>query len=175
MRDAVSKPQEIKLGYTFEYFIPGVLLIIIGGVSALGSIVAAIFLLIPGISLLLLQTGIEIDLDKKRVRKYYELFSLRFGSWIMTKKFSILELSPTNESQTMQHRAGQTTVETKTFDVIFVSKSGFSRELNEFKNYNTAYQVFKLIADTFVLESRNGVEEIRKAIVLRRKSKNLRK
>jgi hypothetical protein len=175
MRNYVMTRQEIKLGFTFEYFFPGVVLIIVGGLSFFGNIIVATCLLTLGILLLLLRTGIQVDPTKKSVRKYYDLFSLRLGDWICITNFPKVELRPTNESQTLQYRGGQTTVETKTYDIILIDKTGFSRELNDFTNYNIATQVLKLIADTFAVEIKNEVEEIRKAAMLRRKDKNFRK
>jgi hypothetical protein len=161
--------QHIKLGYTFEYFIPGVLLIIIGGVCFLGNALAAIFLLVLGIILILLRSGIEIDEGRKSVRKFYDCFSIRFGRWISVKNMQAVELRFTNESKTMQHRGGQTSVRTKTFDIVFVKKSGTSYELNDFKSYHVATQALKLISQTFDLGARNIVEERRAAAILRRK------
>ncbi|MCK6649456.1 MAG: hypothetical protein L6Q66_07360 [Bacteroidia bacterium] len=166
--------QEIKLGYTFEYFIPGVLSIILGAVFFFWNIVLGAMVLCFGIALILLQTGIEIDRSKNKLRKFYQLFPIKFGQWLNMGDFSAVELRRTNESQTMQHRAGQTTVETKTFDIILLEKSGRIIELNDFKSYSIAAKTLILISETFLLQSRNEVEEIRKAAMQRRKERNFR-
>ncbi len=165
----------VQLGFTFEYFIPGVLLIIIGGVSFFANIFVATSILVFGISLLLLRTGIEIDANKKRVRKFYELFSFRFGIWVITANYIKVELSQTNESQTMMSRGGQRTYETKTYDIVFVNKSGFRRELNDFQNYNTAIQTLQIISKALTIESKNKVADIRHAAIQRRKDRSCKK
>ena len=161
----------VKLGFTFEYFIPGVLLIIIGGVCFLVNIILAILMVLFGISALLLQTGIEVDVVDKKVRKFYDLFSLRFGIWINALSLTRVELKTTNESQTMQSRGGQTTYHTKTYDIVFYDNSGTFRELNDFKDYKVAVQILDLISKTFNLESTNEVKEIRNSAMKRRKER----
>lgn len=165
----------IKLGFTFDYFIPGVLLIIIGGVTYFANFIVATSILLLGISLIVLRSGIEIDPNKKRVRRFYELLSIRFGGWIGMKNFEKVELKFTNESQTLVSRGGQRTYETKTYDIVFVDHSGFSRELNDFRNYNVAVQTLDLISKTFSLKSTNEIAEIRKAALERRKDNTYRK
>ena len=165
----------IRLGFTFDYFVPGVLLIIIGGVCFFANSFIAFFILIFGITLLLLRSGIEIDPDKKRVRKFYDFFSVRFGMWIYSMNFSKVELSPTNESQTMLGRSGEMTYETKTYDILFIDDSGSSKELNDFKSYDTAVHVLDQISLILKLESINEVAEIRSAAMKRRKDKHYRK
>lgn len=171
----INRNQQLNLGYTFDYFIPAVLLIIIGGVCFLVHFALAAALLIIGLFLLLLQKGIEIDENSKRVRRYYSLFSLRFGKWTGMKNIITVVLSMTNESQTLQHRSGETTMETKTFDIYLISDTGFSTELNDFKNYNDAVKTMKMIADTFAIGAEDKVAETRHAALLRRKEKDYRK
>ncbi|MFL5763973.1 MAG: hypothetical protein ACJ77K_08540 [Bacteroidia bacterium] len=167
----MANRQEIKLGYTFEYFIPGVLLIIIGGVVCIGNSFAGAPIGLSGIALLLLKAGIQINTKKRTVRKYYELFSLRFGSWIEVNQFANISLSMTNETRTVQHRAGQTTSTTKTYDLVLSGQAGSAIELNDFSNYDVAVRAMKLIAETFQLNPENKIQEAREAAMKRRKER----
>lgn len=165
----------IKFGFTFDFFIPGVLIIILGGISFFADVLIAIAVLFLGISLLLLGSGIEIDPDNNRIRKFYNFFPLRFGSWINTTYFPKVVLKRTNESQTMQSRGGQKTYETKTYDIVFIDNYGAFRELNDFKNYDNAVQMLELISKKLSLECRNEVQEIREAALKRRNEKNYKR
>ncbi len=165
----------VKLGFTFEYFMHGVILIVIGLVCYLFNVIFATMILLVGIALLLVRSGIEIDSNFKKVRKYYEFFSLRFGTWVSVEKFQRIELRQTKESQTFVSRSGQKTFETKTYDIVLIDKTGFYIELNDFTNYNVAVETLALISKTFSMESVNQVVEIRKNAIERRKDKNYRK
>lgn len=168
----MKKGTVINLGYTFDYLGLGVLFILGGGICFLANIILAIFLLLFGILLLLLRTGIEVDTTKKKVRKYFDLFSIRFGNWIYATSLKKVELKATNESQTMNSRGGSKTYHTKSYDIILFGKFGTPIELNEFIDYNVACQTLMLISESFGLESRNEVEAIR---AIARKSTRERK
>jgi hypothetical protein len=161
--------KEIQLGFTFDYFIPGVLLIIIGGVSCIGSIPIGVVMILSGVALLLLKTSIEIDTGNKRIRKFYALFSLRFGSWISTERFPKATLSLTNESRTILHRGGQTTTRTRTYDIIFHDDAGALKEMNDFRSYDKAVLTLGLIAELLQLQVTNKVEEARGTALKRRR------
>ncbi len=171
----MQEREEIKLGFTYEFVVHAIISIIIGGVCSLVNGIVAILLIAVGITLFFIRTGINIDKAKGRVRKYYAVFSMRVGYCIYINQVKIIELKRKNESEGLQHRAGQNTIENKTYDIILIDSTGFSIELSEFKIYTTATNVLNLIADTFSLKSKNKVEEMRSAALLRLKQKKARR
>ncbi len=167
----MKKRTVIKLGFTFDFLAPGFFFIIGGGICLLANLILAIFLILFGILLLLLKTGIEIDISNRKVRKYYDLFSIRFGNWINTAYLKKVKLRATNESQTMNGLGGSKTYRTKTYDIIFFDSTGNLSELNDFINYNIACNIFNIISESFALESENEVEQMRAIGLKRRKER----
>ena len=170
----MSLKTSVQLGYTFEYFIPGVILLIIGGIFFLVNSMLAILIILTGTSFLLLKTGIEIDQKTKDVRKFYSLFSLRFGGWIRTVNLPTMVVALTNTSKQLTSRGSSRTSYTGSYDVVFCDEKGSKRELNDFRTYDKALQLFNLINEQLALQhSRNEVKEAHeKAAKNRRERKN---
>lgn len=149
----------VDFGYTFEYFIPGVLVTIIGGVSMLANIIAGLIALFVGISMLLIKTGIEIDIEIKAVRKYYALFSIHFGGWMFIPRFPLLLLKFTHTSKVMESRASTRTSHLKTYDLVFSDGNNNEQELNDFKTYEQALKIATWISQNLSVTFKDEVKE----------------
>lgn len=162
---------DINIGYTFAYLGQGVVFIIAGGLSFFLNYVLAVGLILAGTALLSLREGIAANSNTNRIKKYYALFTIKFGLWMETKGFDCIELKYTNESQTFNSRGSSTTVRTKTFDLVLTKKSDVSIELHDFTNYAKAKQALESLSDTLGLEAIDRIEEIRSIALTKRKER----
>jgi hypothetical protein len=161
-----------NFGRTYDYFIPSVLIIVTGGLCCILSILAGLPVIVIGLLLLFTETGIEIDEEKKTIRKYTQLFRIKKGSTYQLNQIDHLELKYTHETQTLQHRAGSTTMETKTFDLIITNKSNSSSEFHEFDNYTLAREIIVKIAAVGNIRYTDQVHDIREAIQKRKQERH---
>ena len=167
--------QKVDFGYTYDFFIPAVFTIIAGGFCFLLNYILAVLIILLGITMFLPKTGIEIDPLQKRLRKYYRLSSIYFGTWYKAANLVQIELSQTNESQTIMHKSGQSSIETKSYDLVLIHKYQGPTELHSFSDYNQANTVLKFIVKYCNVEYVNKIQEIRDATLERRRNKKIRK
>lgn len=151
---------DINIGYKLQHLIPAFFVIVIGFLLFIVHWIFVIPVVLFGISLLCMRSGVEIDITNKQIRMYSALSNLKFGSWTDLKPFNHIELKYTNESQTMSSRGSTTTVRTKTYDLVFYTPNGKEEEFNDFTDYKIATQVFKIVANSFGMSSRNIIEEM---------------
>jgi hypothetical protein len=147
------------MGYKLQHLIPAFFIIVAGGLLFFAHWLLAIPTILIGILLLCMRSGIEIDQTKKQIRKYSALSNLKLGAWVNLKIYHHVELKHTSISQTMSSRAQSTTVRTKTYDLIFFNAAGQEYEFNDFTDYKIAVQVFKTVASSLGITSRNHIEE----------------
>lgn len=159
---------DINIGYKLQHLIPAFFIIVIGCLLFFAHWLFAIPVVLFGISLLCMRSGIEIDITNKQIRMYSALSNLKFGSWTDLKPYNHVELKYTNESQTMSSRGSTTTVRTKTYDLVFYKSDSKEEEFNDFIDYKIATQVFRIVASSFGMTSRNIIEEM----VIKAKERN---
>lgn len=91
-----------------------------------------------------------------------------------TVHFPTMVLALTNTSKQLNSRGSSRISHTKTYDVVFGDEKGNKRELNDFRTYDQALQVFNLIIEKLELRhSRNEVKEAHEKAKTNRKHKRL--
>ncbi|MEM9052059.1 MAG: hypothetical protein AAGC47_08420 [Bacteroidota bacterium] len=95
--------------------------------------------------LLLFTTGVEIDLDGIRVRKYTGWLGIRWGIWLPLSHFKKVELEEFVVSKPVDgwNRYGRTS--SKTFDILLIDSDDKIFELNDFFEYSKAVACFESI------------------------------
>ena len=146
-------------GYSLDYLIHAFFTFLAAAISfllffPLGFLITAI-----AISLLLIKSGVEIDVSLKKIRCYNEFFSMRFGSWTDLNKVKELELRLTNESQEMSYRSISNTIRTKTYDIWLIQNNNKGYEFHCFDKYDLAMQVLRVIEYDCSIPVRNLITE----------------
>ena len=145
----------INEGLTYEYVIHGVVTIIAGLLLLLVSPNLTLIFIIGGIVLLTIKTGIDIDTENQKLRKFKSIPFLKFGEWIDLKKIILVELKyNANTANTtgppmsffamgvVMPNAGGTI---KTFDLFFQNDVGEEILINQFLKLGPAAKTLKLL------------------------------
>lgn len=95
-------------------------------------------LVVPSLALLLLTTGVEVDLRNKSARKYRGWLGYHQGVWLPLSHFqkAVLEDFEISRSAGGRHRFN--TSSSRTFDVLLLDRYGKEFELNDFFEYKSA-------------------------------------
>lgn len=159
----------MKFGYTFEYFAHALLLIFFGLVCLFVHYLISIVLILFGILLLLIKSGIELDASNNRLRNYSEIFGFKFGKWIDASGLQRIDLNYTSESQTVKSLIHTDSLHTKTFDVFLQFEDRQEIEIASFTDYQTALDVLGELTMELNVNSKDWINEIREQAFQNRK------
>jgi hypothetical protein len=132
----------ISEGMSFTYLVHSVL-------GSVVTIFAAIFfspwiflLLVLFVPLLFFTTGVDIDGQERRVRKYRGLFGCHWGIWLPLEHFNkvILEEFVVTKPSGGFFRYQRTS--SKTYDILLENRDGGIFELNDFFDYSKSEKCF---------------------------------
>lgn len=143
-------------GKTLVYLIPGVVIIVISIPFLFFILPIGILLIIGAISLFTAETGLEIDLNNFKYRRYKSIFNSKSGTW---KSFSTptefhLILSVESESIRNPYPVGgggwnnsQNINKSITYDLICIDDLSIRHTLFEFLDYDIAKQMTKRLSN----------------------------
>lgn len=104
------------------------------------------FFLIPSF------TGTVIDLEKKQIKHYVNLFFFKIGNWQNLTDFYRVELLLNNNSQGVNYRSVVHTVKVRSFYISILNRSKQRIELKEFTDYKEARKMLDSISDRLQIE-----------------------
>jgi hypothetical protein len=160
---------DIKEGNTNTFAIPAVGVLIAGLICLLIGPLVGFPIMALGISLFFVKSGMQIDTDGRRYRKYADYFGKKFGTWgtfIPCTKV-VLQLSVESQSVgnyfmvggTGMGANGRTTFKSVTYDIMLTDQLGERLIFHEFMKYKAARQAVSAIADALQLEYTDRVAE----------------
>ncbi|MBI3134243.1 MAG: hypothetical protein HYZ14_06145 [Bacteroidetes bacterium] len=152
----MSKPVIIHEGLTYEYLVPGLFVLILGGAVCFFSSVPGCIILITGILLMLLSTGIEVDAEGEKMRKYKSILRLKFGTWESLKNTVTVELKYNANAVKISglfvtQPVGLTSIfpnpgaSAKTFDLYLADDTGEEKLVNQFLKIGLALKTLKAL------------------------------
>ena len=148
----------ISLGMTFRYITLSLILFIGGGFSLLLSTFLALPLMILAILLFTVKSGIAVESDTMRFRKYDLMLGNKIGRWHKLGKEDKVTLRQSRIDQNMNSRGTTVTTRVRTYDVV-VHSGGKEKEVHEFTDYNKARKLYNMFTGGCGLEGRNLEEE----------------
>lgn len=162
----------IHEGLTYEYLVPGLFIFLVGAAILFFSIFLGILIVISGLILMILSTGIEVDVVNQRIRKYQSFLFLRFGVWHGLKYIIQVELKynpnsanirgpvqPTFAFPVLMPNPGGTA---KTFDLYLIDDLGNENMINPFLKISLALKTLKALEGISHLKIVNRFEEMMK-------------
>ncbi len=152
---------DIPEGRTNDYLVHGFFVAVAGLILFLVHWVLTVFMLAVAIALFRVSSGIEIDVEGRRVRVYKAIGSLRLGAWMRTITTRTVAIRYTNESQVMNSRATSTNVTVRTYDLHLIAQDGSSCLLHEFTDYAKARKCAVAMAQGWSLQLTDEVQERR--------------
>jgi hypothetical protein len=170
----MANTQYIKEGITFHFFVHAIFVALLGAVGFVPGIpnffrVMGIVFLALAILLLLVETGISVDKKNGRVRKYFSLFSIRFGEWVYLSRYEKIILESSKE--TLNHMGtmhSPSSTSSLTYEIMLKNNTN-SFELYEFTEYEVAKRMFEELAQHVNLPCENSVDIKRKSALNRRR------
>lgn len=163
----MTKTEKIDEGSTYEYLTLGFIIIIVGlACLALHGILTILFLVL-GIGVIAISTGIEIDVEHRKIRKYKRLLGFTFGNWMDLRQYLIAELKFNSQyakarSQPLvlfQPLLGTKEVKTaKTYDLILTNDMEEKKLFNSFVKVGLALKAIKTLEKMRGLEVINHVD-----------------
>ncbi len=157
----MNKLDRIPFGFSFDFLGSGMMLIFSGVICSFYHLAFLFFLIPLGLLLILLRAGIEIDFDKKQIRKYTEILGFRFGEWTAVHPFTHLDLLYSNESQTMHSRGSSRTSHNIVYDLILHDKKENTFLFYSFTKYLLASETLKVLSNAFNLIAWDEYDSIR--------------
>ena len=150
---------KVSRGVTLKLIFPGFVILVM---AVLAALYINIFLSIPvfyvGAVVFLSIQGVFIDLERKRIKPYFNLLFIKMGDWMPLDKYNQLVLSLYRSSVQMSSRASSTTVNTRSFDVFLVDGIGDQLIIDEFTDYDEAKELFDELATLLDLPADNQYE-----------------
>ena len=143
---------------TYRYITPSLILFVAGGFAFLLSYFLAIPLILISLLLFTIKSGISVDAEKMKYRKYDEVLGQRLGSWRKLRSEDKVTLKQTRVDQNMNSRGTSVTTRVRTYDVILHS-DGVEKEVHEFTDYSKARKLYNMFTGGCGLEGRNLEEE----------------
>lgn len=152
----------------------------IHGVIGIFIAIPCFFMMNPliGIALIILAahcfffvSGIEIDVSKKRYRKYSALYNFNFGEWKEFGQIARVELMLSIESSRLimplghglggnaQFYGQQGSLKSKTYDIVLTESDGKNELFYEFLEYDLAKKCFRAITESLQVEAHDKVAE----------------
>ncbi len=153
----MEKKTTISEGMSFAYLIPGATLIVLGivGSQLYLPLVASI---LPGLALCLSSTGVDINMESKKYRKYIGFVLFKIGTWHSLDSYTALELIHSTQQYTKKtflqsiSAGGGKTVTIKTFDVCLSDSDGHKTEVNDFDKYEDAVKCLRVLQKVTKIE-----------------------
>lgn len=158
---AVADIIDIPEGRTNDYLIHGVFAIIAAGILLLAHWSLTVLMTALAISLFLVSSGVQIDVEGRRARVYKAIGSLRFGTWVGMERYKSVSLRFTNESQVLTSRASQTNVRVRTFDLHLTTSSGEPILFHDFTDYTKARKCAETMAKQWSWNLTDEIQERR--------------
>lgn len=165
--------ERISEGNTNNYLIPGVLIVIAGIIFLLVglntahiwlTILAALLFLIA-LSLFIGTNGIEIDVERKKYRKYGKFGPFVIGKWIELTQLNAVRIQVHSESHAnemftaMPGRVASVNTKVLTYDLIVTNSRGESHIMYSFLKYKAAKTALQIVAEGFNVPSRDLIVE----------------
>jgi len=152
----------ISEGYTYEYLIHGIITAIIATVFALVIHPVFFSVVLVGIIMSSSKTGIEINKELKKTRKYVSWIFLKTGHWYDLTKVVKIQLKYNTQHTVITRpiylNKGDTTA--KTFDLVLINDVEDEIILNEFTKPSLAFKTLNSLRGISNYEIDNQVKEM---------------
>ena len=158
----MSKTQDIDEGHTLDLLIPAFFVALVGGFAALLHISFTVLLLGLAVCMVSMRSGVEIDVQSKRIRVYKALFRWKVGRWVDLQQFEHVRLRVTSESQVMHARSITNTHRVKTYDLVFRMGKEDQFEFHDFSTYPLAYRALAILVKELNFSYDDDVEARKK-------------
>jgi hypothetical protein len=159
----------IKEGNTNTFAIPAVGVLIVGLICLLAGPFIGFPVMLFGVTLFFVKSGMQIDTDGRRYRKYADYLGKKFGAWNTFVPCSKVVLQLSVESQSVANyfmvggtgmgANGRTTFKSVTYDIMLVDQLGERMIFHEFMKYKVAREAVSAIANSLQLEYTDRVAE----------------
>ena len=149
-----SQPQVLSVseGKSMIYLIPGIFLIVVAIAFFYFLPILSIILLASAIILFLAETGLEIDVEQMRYRRYKSLFGTKFGLWKIMLNVVEFHITLAVESKTYRTIPYQTnaawssrssTSRSISYDLSYVDELNLNTIVFEFQEYKLCTAIAK--------------------------------
>ncbi len=154
---------------TLKYFYHGFVIVILGIWISTSYLVIGLGIVLVGIFALLSVKGVLIDSSNQKVKAYFNMLFLKFGSWTPLSDYTHVVLGPNSNSKALGGRYITTTVRTNSYSVYLLGKNNTRLELREFLERHLAEHYMRQIAEQIGLPTVNK-EEIIKEVAAQKRS-----
>lgn len=160
-------------GYSLQFLVHAFCVFVAGGLLFFLNYYVPVPFFLAGIGLLLVRSGVEVDNNERKIRKFYSLFHWRNGKWILLAPFDTAQLVFTNEKEEFgdnydpnyihspEHYLPSTTVRTITFDIFLLGKNVTKMHICEFTEYSHAQKLLSHLKENYNLAILDGYMENR--------------
>lgn len=149
------------------YLILGMLILFLSIPFYFISIFFGVVLSLLSISLLFIETGVQIDIENKGIRSFKKLFFVTKGVWYALNGVESCIIVYNRDAAIMSSRGSSNLVRTETFDLTLLHKTGRKKVIHEFTDHKLSIQTAKILSEKFGLEINDQFSEIQKEIARR--------
>lgn len=150
---------------TNAYLVPGVGVLVLGGIGFAFSWMIALPIIACAIGLFASTTGVQINTDTKEYRNYASIFGYKIGTWKSASSIIKVTLVLSTERSTIKGImpgavpiGRSSTIQVRTYDVL-LDDGITSFELNDFLTYKNARTAFDTLTQSLNIDGRDFVSE----------------
>ncbi|MBK7128207.1 MAG: hypothetical protein IPM74_12735 [Crocinitomicaceae bacterium] len=167
----MSKIKSFPEGLTYEYLVHGVFTFILGGFLLFFSAFISLPVMAVGIGMIVISTGVDVDNNENKLRKYKSVFGYKWGNWINISHIKKIELiydfNTGKLPGVLQGNVYPTPIGApnrggtlKTFDLYLTYQNNERILLNKFNKAGLALGVMKELQKFSFLEIDNQYEKM---------------
>jgi hypothetical protein len=157
-----ESPNIIDEGYSLNYLIPAAFVFMGGGLTCLYLLPVGLGLIVCGILLISLKTGIELDFKNNKIRSYKSFFSLKTGEWISLKYYTSGKLCYVTRSKKKNEDGSSEKIRNKTYTIELLHQRGKKLPFHEFTSYKLAKQTKQILEEQLNIPVIDAIQESRK-------------
>ena len=154
MRDKLINIDE---GLTYDYVLHGAIVLVTGILLSIKLPIVGIPLGILGIVIIAIKSGLQADIDTRRIRKYFNFLGYKRGLWKSVNNISHAKLLLSKSTSEMLSRTGTKTIRVRSYDLIFYDKNFQQEEYHCFTSYSKARQFTQILMKEFDVQTHDAI------------------
>lgn len=145
----MSEIIDIDEGLTYDYVVHGLVVFLLGVGLCFFHWIPGVIILFTGILLIAAKSGLQIDVQSKKARKYINLIGIKNGAWRSLENFKSGRLEFSKEEAEFLSRTGARTHRVRSFDLILKDDLAEEVAFHQFTSYNPARKFIAVLQKQF--------------------------
>ncbi|MEI6577145.1 MAG: hypothetical protein WCO63_13290 [Bacteroidota bacterium] len=129
-----------------------------------------ILFLLVGLIVFISIKGVLIDIENRKIKKYFDVFLVKFGKWQPLDHFTTVTLNYSSISQAMHSRGNSSDILNRLYTITLTNDKHQELKIKEFVAYEDAVVFLDEFAKKNNMETKNTFEILKEQIQERKQS-----